>query len=148
MGKGLAREIGVRARHLHERQLERQPGIAALSHVVDGDRQQVEEPQHGRLRQLVRLLGEPLTRLLRDRQRLGHVPEVLDEHQVPEVLEQVGHEPAQVLALLGELLDEHERARRVAVDDRVAQPEQRVLLDRADELEDVLHADLRPASRR
>ena len=37
---------------------------------------------------------------------------------------------------------EHERARDVAIDDRVAEPEQRVLLDGRAELEDVLDGDL------
>ena len=68
-------------------------------------------------RQLVRLLAQPLARLLGDRQRVGHLAHVLDEQQVAEVLEQVGDEPAEILALLGELLDEDERAGGVAVDD-------------------------------
>jgi hypothetical protein len=37
-----------------------------------------------------------------------------------EVLEQVGDEAAEILAALGELLEEAERARGVAVDDLVA----------------------------
>jgi hypothetical protein len=60
---------------------------------------------------------------------------VLHEQDVAQVLEQVGHEPAEVLALLGEVLDERERAGGVAVDHEVAQAEQRLLLDRAEELE-------------
>jgi hypothetical protein len=48
---------------------------------------------------------------------------VLDEHQVPEMLEQVGDQPPEIVALLGELLQEDERARRVPVDDEVAQAE-------------------------
>jgi hypothetical protein len=60
------------------------------------------------------------------------VAHVLDEQQVAQVLEQVGDEPAEILALLGELLQEDERTRRVAVDDRVAEAEERVLLDRAE----------------
>ena len=68
--------------------------------------------------------------------------EVLHEQEVAQVLEHVGDEPAEVLPLLGELLDEHERSRRVAVDDRVAQAVQRLLLDAADELEHVLDRDL------
>ena len=63
---------------------------------------------------------------------------VLHEQQVAQVLEQVGDEPAEILPLLRELLDEDERARRVAVDDHVAEPEQRVLVHRAEELEDGL----------
>ena len=65
---------------------------------------------------------------------------MLDEHQVPQVLEQVGDEPAEVLALLGELLDERERAGRVAVDHEVAEAEERLLLDRAEQLQDGLDA--------
>ena len=104
-GERLAREVGAGARHLHERELERQARVAALAHVVDGDREQVAEPQHRRLRQLVRLLAQPLARLVGDGQRVGHVPHVLDEQQVAEVLEQVDDEAAEILALLGELLD-------------------------------------------
>ena len=50
-------------------------------------------------------------------------------------------EPAEVLALLGELLEEDERAGRVAVDDEVAEPEEHLLLDRAEQLQHVLHGD-------
>ena len=65
---------------------------------------------------------------------------MLDEQEVAQVLEQVGDEPAEILALLGELLEERQRAGRVAVDDEVAEPEERLLLDRAEELEHRLHA--------
>ena len=140
-GERLAREIRARPRHLHERQLERQARVAALPHVVDRDVQQVDQPDDGRRAELVRLLAQPLARLVGDRQRLGHLARVLDEHQVPQVLEQVEHEPAEILALLGELLEEDERAGRVAVDDEVAEPEQHLLLDRAEQLEHVLHGD-------
>ena len=110
-GERLAREVRAGPRHLDERELERQARVAALAHVVDGDGEQVAEPQHGRLAELVRLRAQPLARLLGDRQRLGHLAHVLDEHQVAQVLEQVGDEPAEILALLRELLDER-RARR------------------------------------
>ena len=66
---------------------------------------------------------------------------VLDEQQVPQVLEQVGDEPTEILTLLGELLDEEERARRVAVDHHVAEPQERLLVDRSDELEHGLRVD-------
>ena len=89
MCERLAREIGVRSRHLHDRELERQARVAALARVVDRDREQVDESQHGRLRKLVRLLAQELLRLLGDRKRLRHVAHVLDEQQVAEVLEQV-----------------------------------------------------------
>jgi hypothetical protein len=46
------------------------------------------------------------------------------------VLEQVEHEPAEILTLRGELLDERERPGRILVDDEIAKTEQRLLLDR------------------
>jgi hypothetical protein len=58
------------------------------------------------------------------------------------VLEQVGDESAEVLTLLGELLEEGQRTRGVPVDDEVAEPEQRLLLDGAEELENGLHGHL------
>ena len=140
-GQRLAREIRARPRHLHERQLERQARVAALPHVLDRDVQQVDQPDDRRRAELVRLLAQPLARLVGDRQRLGHLARVLHEHQVAQVLQQVEHQPAEVLALLGELLQEDERAGRVAVDDEVAQPEQHLLLDRAEQLQHVLHRD-------
>ena len=48
---------------------------------------------------------------------------------------------AEILSLLRELLEEEERSGRVAIDDHVAQPQQRLLVDRADELEDGLRVD-------
>ena len=101
-----------RPRHLDERELEREPRVAALAHVVDGDGEQVDSRSTVACGELVRLLAQPLARLLGHRQRLGHLAHVLDEQQVPEMLEQVGDEAAEILALLGELLDEDERARR------------------------------------
>ena len=100
--------------HLHERELERQARVAALAHVVDRDCEQVDQPDHGRRRQLVRLLAQPLARLVGHGQRVRHLAHVLDEQQVAQVLEQVGDEPAEVLALLGQLLEEAERAGGVA----------------------------------
>ena len=102
----LARQVGAGPRHLDERELERQPRVAALAHVLDRDGEQVAEPQHRRLAELVRLRAQPLARLLGHRQRVGHLADVLDEQQVAQVLEQVGDEPAEILPLLGELLDE------------------------------------------
>ena len=102
----------------------------------------------GRLAELVRLRAQPLARLLGHRQRLGHLAHVLHEQQMPQVLEQIGDEPAEVLPLLGQLLDERERAGRVAVDDEVEQPEQRFLLDGAEPLQHRLHGDRPLASRR
>ena len=57
---------------------------------------------------------------------------VLNEQQMAEVAEQVVDELAEILALLGELLDLDERTGGVSVDDRVAEPEERVLLDCAE----------------
>jgi hypothetical protein len=71
----------------------------------------------------------------------GTSPVCWHEHQVPQVLEQVGDEPPEILALLRELLEEHERAGRVALDDEVAEAEQHLLLDRAEQLQHVLHRD-------
>src|SRR5579884_4299156 len=59
VGEGLAGKVGRGPRHLHERELEREPRVAALTHVVDGHRQQVDQPHHGGRRQLVRLLAQP-----------------------------------------------------------------------------------------
>ncbi len=47
----LAREIGLRPRHLHERELERKARVGALPSVLDRDREEVDEPQDGRLRE-------------------------------------------------------------------------------------------------
>ena len=49
---------------------------------------------------------------------------------------------AEVLALRRELLDERERAGGVVVDDEVAEAEERLLLDRAEQLQHGLHRDL------
>ncbi len=62
------------------------------------------------------------------------------------MLEQVGDEAVEILPLLGELLDELEQARRVSIDDQVAETKQRVLLDGAEELQDILDDD-RPFGR-
>ena len=138
----LAREIRAGPRHLDDRELERQPWIAALAHVLDRNRQQVDEPDDRRLAELVRLCAQPLARLLGHRQRIGHLAHVLDEHHVAEVLEQVDHQTAEILPLLGELLEGRERARRVSIDDQIAEPEERFLLDRAEQLQHGLHADV------
>ena len=67
---------------------------------------------------------------------------------MPEVLEQVGARAGQILTLLSELLDEDERTGGVPIDDRVADPEERVLLDRPEQLEHRLDVDLVPCRRR
>ena len=105
-GDRLAGEVARRARHLDERELERQARVAALAHVVDRDREQVDQAQHRRLAELVRLRPQPLARLLARRGRLGHVAEVLREHQLPQVLDQVEDEAAEVVPALGQLLDD------------------------------------------
>ena len=144
MDKRFARQIRLWPSHLDERELEWEPRVAALPLVLDHDREKVDQTQHGGLRKLVRLLAQPVARLLGQRQGFGHVAQVLHEQQVPEVLQELLRELAQVLAALGELLDEHERPRDVPVDDRVAEAEQRILLDRRPELQHVLHRDLLP----
>src|SRR5436305_8451711 len=53
-GNRLAREVAGRPRHLYERELERQARVAALAHVVDRDREQVDGPKQGRLPERVR----------------------------------------------------------------------------------------------
>ena len=104
--------------------------------------EQVDQAHDGRLPELIRLLAEPLARLLGHGQRVRHRADVLDEEQVPEVLEQIRDEPTQILALLRELLDETKRAGAVAVDHEVADAEEGLLLDRAQELQDGLDGDL------
>ena len=138
-GKGFAGEIGARTRDLHQRELERQTWIAALSHVLDRDGEQIDQPDHGRLAELVRLRTQPFARLLRHGQGVGHLAHVLDEHQMAQVLEQVDYETPEVLALLGKLLDEGQRAGGVAIDDEIAETKERLLLHRAEELQHGLH---------
>ena len=141
MRQRLPREVGLRSGDLHDRELERKARVGSLADVVHGDREEVDEPQDGGLGQLVRLLAQELLRVVGDGERLGHVPHVLDEEQMAQVLEQVRDEPAQVLPALRELVEEEERPGRVVVDDHVAEPEQRLLVDRADELEHRLRVD-------
>ena len=66
---------------------------------------------------------------------------MLDEQQLAQVLEQVVDDSAEILSLFRELLEEEERSGRVAIDDHVAEPQQRLLVDGADELEDGLRID-------
>ena len=51
VGERLALEIGLRAGHLHERQLERKPRVATLAHVLDRDGEQVDQAQHASARE-------------------------------------------------------------------------------------------------
>ena len=141
MGKRLVREVGMRARHLDDRQLERKPGVSSLAHVLDRDCEEIDESQHCRLGQLVCLLSQQLLRLFGHRQRLGHVTHVLDEQQMTQVLEEVRDQASEVLSLLGQLLDEDQRPGGVAIDDHVADAQKRLLLDCADELEHGLGVD-------
>src|SRR5919197_1264459 len=62
------------------------------------------------------------------------------------MLEEIRHEPREILSLLRELLDEVQEPGGIAVDDQVADPKERFLLDRAEELEDGLDRD--PSVRR
>ena len=138
----LAGEVRAGTRDLDQRELERQPGVAALAHVLDCDREQIDEPDHRCLAELIRLCAEALSRLLGDRECLRHLAHVLDEHEVTQVLQQVDDEAAEILALLRELLEERERPGRVAVDDEVAEAEERLLLDGTEQLQHRLHADV------
>src|SRR5215212_3435875 len=117
VGERLTGEIRSGTRDLDQRQLERQARIAALAHVLDRDGEQVDEPDHGRLAELVRLCAQTFTRLLGYGERVRHLAHVLDEHQVTEVLEQINDEAAEILPLLGELFEERERSGGVTVDD-------------------------------
>ncbi len=128
-------EIGRRPGRLHQRQLQRQARVAAGAHVADRLAEQVAEPEHGRLGQLVRLLQQTPARLLGHRQRLGHLVHLLHEHQVAQVLEQVADQAAQILPLAGQLFDEDERLGGVRGDDEVEQAEEGILLDRAQQLQ-------------
>src|SRR6185437_10730778 len=69
VGECLTRQVGRRPRDLYERELERQARVAALAHVVDGDREQVDQADDGRRWQLVRLLAQTLLRLVGDGNR-------------------------------------------------------------------------------
>ena len=142
VGGRLAREVGAGPRHLHERQLEREPRVAALPDVVHRDVEEVDQAQHLGLGELVGLRAEAVARLRSHREGVGHLAHVLDEEQVTQVLEQVVDEPREVLSLVGELLDEGKEAGRVAVDDQVAEAEERLLVDRPEKLEDGLDGDL------
>src|SRR5688572_10807811 len=61
---------------------------------------------------------------------------------MPKMLEQLQNEAPDVLSLLGQLLDVRERAGGVAVDDEVAEPEERLLVDGPQQLEHGLDGDL------
>src|SRR6478672_1231063 len=99
IGERLSLEVGAGPGHLHERELERKAWIAALAHVLDCDRQQVDEPDDARLAELVRLCAQPLARLFGDGEGVGYLAHVLHEHQMAEVLEQIDDEPAEILSL-------------------------------------------------
>src|SRR5262245_3572318 len=126
--QGLLREVGAGARYLHERELEREARVAALAHVLHGHGEEVAEAQHSRLRELVRLGQELLAGFLGDWDGLRHRAEVLDEEEVAQMLEQIVDEPAEILALLRELLDERKPAGGVVVDDDVEEMEERVIV--------------------
>ncbi len=57
VGERITRQVGLGPGDLDERELEWQPRVAALPHVVDGDREQVDQAEDGRFGQLVRLLA-------------------------------------------------------------------------------------------
>ena len=104
--------------------------------------EEVDQAQHLGLGELVGLRAQAIARLGGHGQRVRHLAHVLDEQQVAQVLEQVVDEPGEILALVGELLDEGKQARRVAVDDQVAEAEERLLVHRPEQLEDGLDGDL------
>jgi hypothetical protein len=54
-GERLAREVGPGARDLDERELEGEARVAALAHIVDGDGEEIDEANHVRFADLVRL---------------------------------------------------------------------------------------------
>ena len=138
----LAGHVGGRSRHLDHRQLERQPRVATVTLVLHRQPEQVDQTDDGGLGQLLRLPAETLLRLLGERERIGHVADVLDEQHLPEMLEELVDERTEIVALLRERVERRQRARRVPVDDHVAQPVERLLLDRSAELEDGLHGDV------
>jgi hypothetical protein len=77
-----AREIVLGLRHLHERELERKPWVAALAHILHGHREQVHEPQHRGCAKLARLRAQAFTGVVRHRDGVRHLSHVLDEHEV------------------------------------------------------------------
>ena len=74
-------------------------------------------------------------------QRIGHLAHVLDEENVAEVLEKVDHEPAQILPLLRELLEELQSPGGIPVDDEVAEAEEGLFLDRSEQMKHLLDGD-------
>jgi hypothetical protein len=109
VGDRLALEVRRRTRDLDERELERQARVAALAHVVDGHREQVAEPET--------VASPSWFAWARSRSRVSSVSgsesgtsPMCWTSRVAQVLEQIGDEPAEVLALLGELLEERQRA--------------------------------------
>ena len=110
-----AESSDARPRHLDERQLERQARVGALAHVLDGDGEQVAAAGARSPPAIWFACARSRSRVSSvTGQRVGHLAEVVDEHQVPQVLEQVGDDAAEVLPLLGELLDERSSAPAVS----------------------------------
>ena len=52
--------------HLDERELERQTGVATVTHVVEGEGEEVDQADDGGLGKLVRLFAVALATLLGD----------------------------------------------------------------------------------
>ena len=146
--QGLARKVVLGLGHLHQRELERQAGIAALAHVLHGHGQEIHEPQHLRRAELTRLGPQALAGVLRDGNRVWHLAHVLHQQEVAQMLQQVGDETTHVLTLVGELLHEGEQARGVTVDHEVEQPKERVVVDCAEQLEDRGDRDIAAGRRR
>ena len=144
----LAREVGAGPRHLDERELERQARVAALAHVLDGDGEQVDQPEHGRLRRA----GSPARAAARASPRspaATRAPRPCAGRAAGGAGARAGRATSRPRSWpCSESSSTNvERAGRVAVDDEVAEPEQRLLLDRAEELEHGLHGDLAARSR-
>jgi hypothetical protein len=66
---------------------------------------------------------------------------MLHEHELAQVLEEIHDEPPEIVPALRQRLDVRQRAGRVAVDHEIAQREERLLLDRPEQLEHRLHRD-------
>ena len=77
-----------------------EPSAAASGNqgINDHDPEEVDQPDDGRFRELVRLLAKAIARLLGEGERVGHVADVLHEQQVAEVLEELACELRAALA--------------------------------------------------
>ncbi len=74
----------------------------------------------------------------------GTSPVCCTSISLAQVLEQIAHDPREVLAALGEILEKLERSGAVRVDDEVAEAEEHLVLDRAEDVEHLPDGDLPP----